>query len=408
MSPELASKKLFSKLSAVYIINVFGKTAFTAATVALISENILTKTEAGIINAVFWLIYALGQVVGGGIANKFSPYILMNITLVGSAVTNVIMAFCSDFTPMLIIWSINGLFQFGLWPALLRIVSGEVVSPQRKRALTVLAYDYGIGALISTLLTAIILFFLPWKYMFISCGIVNLLSAFVVIYAKRKYTPTLVNMGGEEETADKSKRRLTPKFIWQSGLLFVIMLMFIKNFVDGSIKNWMPTILMESYGGTPEFTSLLTSIMLGLNIFATAFGFFLYKKLRNNEILTVRVLFIVALPIMLALLNLRLIGLYSATVLMTLASLLFYASGQFTLIFYPAKFQSFGMTAAMGGIINCFAALGNTAASYGGGFIADNFGWDSLMLLLFLLVAVYVAITFIVGATWKRFFKNNT
>lgn len=42
----------------VYTANIIGKTSFSAATAALVSENILSKTEAGVIGAGFWFLYA--------------------------------------------------------------------------------------------------------------------------------------------------------------------------------------------------------------------------------------------------------------------------------------------------------------------------------------------------------------
>ena len=47
MQKEDASKRLFLCLFIVYIINVFGKIAFSAVTVELVSDGILTKTQAG-------------------------------------------------------------------------------------------------------------------------------------------------------------------------------------------------------------------------------------------------------------------------------------------------------------------------------------------------------------------------
>ena len=55
MTKEKASSKLFWNLFFIYTANIIGKTSFSAATAALVSEEILTKTEAGIIGGGFWL-----------------------------------------------------------------------------------------------------------------------------------------------------------------------------------------------------------------------------------------------------------------------------------------------------------------------------------------------------------------
>lgn len=45
MNMEKASLKLFRCLFFVYVANVIGKTSFSAATVALVSEKVLTKNS---------------------------------------------------------------------------------------------------------------------------------------------------------------------------------------------------------------------------------------------------------------------------------------------------------------------------------------------------------------------------
>ena len=65
MTKQKASTQLFWCLFFVYTINIIGKTSFSAAIVALIDASILTKTEAGLISCVFWLLYAVGQFAGG-------------------------------------------------------------------------------------------------------------------------------------------------------------------------------------------------------------------------------------------------------------------------------------------------------------------------------------------------------
>ena len=41
----IASRKLFTCLFAMYVLNVFGKIAFSAVTVELVDAEIITKTE---------------------------------------------------------------------------------------------------------------------------------------------------------------------------------------------------------------------------------------------------------------------------------------------------------------------------------------------------------------------------
>ena len=88
MTKEKASSKLFWNLFFIYTANIIGKTSFSAATAALVSEEILTKTEAGIIGGGFWLLYAIGQFLGAFLVNKMSPYTMIHICIAGATISN--------------------------------------------------------------------------------------------------------------------------------------------------------------------------------------------------------------------------------------------------------------------------------------------------------------------------------
>ena len=50
---EKASSRLFISLFVIYTIHIIGKTSFSAATVGLVDEAILTKTQAGLISGAY-------------------------------------------------------------------------------------------------------------------------------------------------------------------------------------------------------------------------------------------------------------------------------------------------------------------------------------------------------------------
>ena len=62
---------------------------FTSAMAIIVEEGFMTKSQTGLINAVFWIVYAPFQIVGGIAADKYSPYKLIMIGLLGAAISNV-------------------------------------------------------------------------------------------------------------------------------------------------------------------------------------------------------------------------------------------------------------------------------------------------------------------------------
>ena len=77
MKMKKASLELSIFIFISYTLYVMGKMSFSAATVGLVESGVLTKTETGIINGMFWLVYAIGQLIGAAIVNKLNPYLLI-------------------------------------------------------------------------------------------------------------------------------------------------------------------------------------------------------------------------------------------------------------------------------------------------------------------------------------------
>lgn len=90
------------------------KNMFSSAMATIVEEGFMTKSQTGLINAVFWLVYAPFQVVGGFAADKYSPYKLIVIGLVGAMIANIVIYFNQSYPVMMGAWVFNAIVQFGL------------------------------------------------------------------------------------------------------------------------------------------------------------------------------------------------------------------------------------------------------------------------------------------------------
>ncbi len=406
MQKEKSSLRLFWCLFFIYTMNTFTKIAFSAVTAAMIKDGVLTKTQAGTVSGVFWFVYALGQFVGGSLASRH-PIALLKLSLIGGGLANLLMAFSDSYIPILIIWSINGVLQMGLWPSVLYLLTNYILPEQKSKSLTYIAFCYAIGSILSHVCTAVVLTYFTWHIVFIWCSAMSLISVIPVFYIKRTLIPQL-SEGKEIPKAEKKEKEHLPKgFIWKSGLMFFCTLLLIKSFTETGIKTWMPTILMESHGVSPSFTSVLSVVLLVLNLFGVSIGAFIYRKLRENEVNTLFFQYILIVPMMALLLGFRSMNVYILTIIFSLITVMLYGSGQIMSMYYPSRFQNTGAVAFMGGILNCFAAMGNVIASYANGLIADLFGWNVTIIVWNSAIIFFVFVTFMLMPIWNRFRKEQ-
>ena len=65
---------LFAFIFVMYAFVYMTKTCFSAAMASIVSEGVMTKSQTGLISAMFYLVYAPFQIFGGKLADKASMF----------------------------------------------------------------------------------------------------------------------------------------------------------------------------------------------------------------------------------------------------------------------------------------------------------------------------------------------
>ena len=109
------SRYFFIFIWIMYAMVYMTKNCFSSAMASIVAEGVFTKTQVGLITSLFYLVYAPFQIVGGFVADKKSPEKLIQIGLIGGAISNLIIFFNQNYYVILITWVFNGIVQFALW-----------------------------------------------------------------------------------------------------------------------------------------------------------------------------------------------------------------------------------------------------------------------------------------------------
>ena len=89
----------------VFMLTGITKSNYTASIAYIVSQGIFTKTDAGIIAAAFYLFYGVGQVIGGRLTDKYSPYKLIMIGILGALFSNIVLLFTNNFwVAIILVW----------------------------------------------------------------------------------------------------------------------------------------------------------------------------------------------------------------------------------------------------------------------------------------------------------------
>lgn len=402
-----ASLAVMIALMTTYSFICMSKNCFSAAMVFIVDEGLLTKVETGTITSVFYVAYAVLQVVGGFVSDRVDPNRLITVGMLGAGLANLVIFFNQNYTVMLVTWTLNGILQFGVWPACFKIMSTVLHKKHRDIGMYIASFGYALGAVASYLLAAVV----PnWRDSFLLSGILLLVLGVIwevlTSSLNRFRTEFEVEIDTPQDKSEAGKPLF--KLVLTSGVGIVFVLAFIRCMFDLGIKSLTPTLINESYAEVdPTIATLLNIIVLVAGVIGPTVAHFIYPRFFKTETTAATVIFIAAVPLMALTLLVGTVSYWVILGVMTLIEMLMTAAGFFATTLIPARFNKWGKGGTVAGIMNALAALGIVAANSISTAIAEAFGWTTMLGSWLALMVLCAVLSLITVPMWKRFLKND-
>lgn len=416
---ETTSVLIFVTIFAVYSVISMTKSAYASAIASIIGEGIFNKSQAGTVNAGFYLLYGMGQLFGVKMVDKVSPVKFIYFTLFGTFVSTLGMAFARSFEAMLLLWSFCGLVQFAIWPAVLRIISEYLLPVHKDRAKVYISFSYCVGMLFSYLLASIVLKFVRWPGLFFVVSLIVLASLviwIIVTRATKEEAYEIKKMNSEitlyfKEAKEKENNGQKPmgigKIILMSGVFLLLIPSFVRSALDAGLKSWVPTMIVENYSVSASFANMMTTVLVFVNLSGVFIVNFFYPRIIKNAVLGYGLCFLVSIPFTVMLLFTGKIHLAVVVFLLIVVTTMMYSGHQLVNIIIPASFAKYNRAGAVAALINALGSFGSVVANILFGFLAENYGWNTTITSWIILGTVAVAFCAMAVPLWTKFNKGE-
>lgn len=371
------SRQFFLFLWIMYAVVYMAKNCFGSAMAQMISEGVLTKSQTGVITGMFFVVYAPLQIVGGILADKYSPEKLLKIGLVGAALVNLIIFFNHDYYLMLTLWILNAVIQTPIWPSVFKIVSSQLVRSDRGQMVFFISFSATFGLLLGYVAAA---FISKWQYNFLFSAIALLACLVILDFFCLKLDPAMKPDKKEvkEDTVDAPKIS-TIKLFAKSGLLLLLPGVLIRTMIEQGSRTLSPTMLMEMYDNvTPFMGNILNTFIIISGIVGMALlKYVLYPRFIKNEVKGMFTMLALSLPFAIVL---RYVGKISVTssILALCGISIVIGAHNLLMAYYNMSFIKYGKNATAAGISNSAGSFGVMVESYGFLYIADKYGWNTV------------------------------
>lgn len=397
----------------VYAILSMSKTAFSSSMAAIIHDGIFTNSQAGIINACFYLLYGIAQLFGAKFIDKTSPVTLLTIGLLGAALSAIGMAFADSFTLMLLIWSACGLLQFAAWPCVIKIIAEYILDEHRGKAMTIISFAYCFGNLLNYFTASIILNYTSWRAIFIMNCVVLTATLLFWVTSGAKASKILTHESTIKTKYDSKMHQTSNaikipyvKLLKISGIMLLLIPGFIRTALDLGIKSWAPTIMVQTYGISPSFATSLTTILMIINLSGVFIANFIYPKYFKNPVTALNSCFIACLPVTLIMLLIGKISLFAIVTMLIISTTIMYCGNQLLNVVVPSFFNKYNRSGSIAGILNAAASFGAVASNFGYGYLADKFGWTGTILSWSIMGIISIIFCVLTVPVWVKFTKK--
>ncbi|MGC7928083.1 MFS transporter [Lysinibacillus sp. VIII_CA] len=215
------------------------------AVVSITGDLQLDASSTGIILSAFFLGYAIMQIPGGWLADKFGAKRILLMAVIMWSIFTGLTAIAWSLTAMIVIRFLFGIGEGGFQPSSSKIIATIFPKEERGRAMSIMLTSGGIVSLIVPLLAAYLLGTIGWRMVFIIIGAIGAIIAY--LYWKYIQLP-------KAETADAAETgsptvKVSFKELLKTPLMWnLIIAYFCIYAVNWGLVSWIPTYLQKNRG----------------------------------------------------------------------------------------------------------------------------------------------------------------
>lgn len=401
---------LFFLCWAAYFSTYICRLNYSAIMPELSAGNVFSSSQIAAVSSAFFICYGAGQFFSGILGDRLNTRLMIFGGLTISAISNILIFFVHSFPALLLLWAINGVVQSLVWSPVLKIASVYFNQNEKQKFGIDISTTVPLGTLSSYAVSLITLVFLPWHYVFLTCGILELCFAVVWICGTKNLTQKLTPVSYDTEKKENVKVmdfKSTTKLMLSSGVLLLLIPIAIQGTLKDSVTQWIPTFFKNEFGSKTTFSLALTMILPIINVTGAYFAKALNKKMKN-EISVSAVFFGIAAVFLIVL---KFFG--SKNMIVALAAMAgvtncMFAINVMLITMVPLWFNRSGRVSTIGGFLNAMAYMGCGGLNIVAGKILDSgTDWNRLFIMWLILALCATAVSLFCVPLWRKYIYSE-
>ncbi|MBQ8720484.1 MAG: MFS transporter [Clostridia bacterium] len=341
----------------------------------------------GTLSSLYFIFYAVGQLINGAIGDKIKAKWMISIGLFGAGVANLVFTRVTP-TPCLAVavYALAGFSLSMIYGPMTKVVA-ENTEPLHA---TRVSLGYTFASFFGSPAAGFLASLFVWERVFDISSAVLVVMAVAVVASFSILEGRGVIKYGQYKTEKRGVQNI--KVLLEHSFVKFSLISILTGVVRTAVVAWMTTYFVQYLGYTSEESSVIytvTTLFISLSSFI---AIFLYERLGCNMNLSVLLFFSVS-AFLFALLYFVSVPVVNI-VIMVLAIMANDCAASILWSRYCPSLRDTGMVSGATGFLDFLSYMAAAGASAVFGFAAENsFGWDKLILVWFALMLVGVIIS---------------
>ncbi|MBT2696511.1 MFS transporter [Bacillus sp. ISL-40] len=238
-----------------WIISYIDRTVISLAIVQIGEDLSLDASKLGIVLSAFFLGYALMQIPGGWLADRFGSRKVIVIAVLAWSVFTALSGLAWSLTSLILIRFLFGIGEGGYPAASTKAISDYFPADKRTKAQSTMMSSNAFGAALAPIMCAPLLVAFGWRNVFLLIGLLGIIFVIWFLISTRQ-----AGNYSNSDIANKPSRKEYAELLRNSYLWRVLLIFFFINITSWGLISWMPSYLMQGLGIDLKSVGLISAI----------------------------------------------------------------------------------------------------------------------------------------------------
>lgn len=384
--------------SVSYLAVYIARDILSAVTPQMVADGASTEAYIGEISSLYFIFYAVGQLINGAIGDKIKAKYMMGLGLLLAGVTTFIFPLIIEHPKgAMIVYGMTGFFLSMIYGPMTKVVSENTEPVHATRC----SLGYTFASFVASPVAGLLAIFLIWQSVFYVSSLILVAMAVTCFIVFTVFERKGIIAYGNYKPQHKGVGNV--KILFKHQIVKYSFISIITGIVRTSVVFWLPTYISQYLEFSPQVSVSIFSVASLTMSFTTFIAVFLYERLGHDMDKTVLIMFIVATLFFAFTFLVKLPVINIICIVIAIMG----ANGAASMLWskYCPSLRDTGMVSSATGFLDFLSYMAAAVANLVFANAITDIGWGNLILVWTALMAFGVVISLPYGKILKK--KTN-